>query len=211
MKDCGGIKKLEDAPRHLRTKERFNVNVQPLALPESPDEMFEFLGVPKALHNAAYASRISFQWKAHWAAWKPRAEDAPPLTPLQVHNYWTSLESSVKELTSLGCYHWRRPVTSASVERVYSALTAMDEPKRRSMEVRTLRHTLFLRGNWRIVVALAQRLADEITARSGAPGLAREQEAKAQLVAAAAADASRTRGCERGCSRWGERRRCAVG
>ena len=77
MKDCGGIKKLEDAPRHLRIKERFNVNVQPPALPESPDEMFEFLGVPKALHNAAYASRISFQWKAHRAAWKPRAEDAP--------------------------------------------------------------------------------------------------------------------------------------
>ena len=63
----------------------------------------------------------------------------------------------------------------------------MDQPKRRSMEARTLRHTLFLCGNWRIVIALAQRLADEITARSGAPGLAREQEAKAQLVAAAAA------------------------
>ena len=151
--------------------------------------MYAFLDVPEHLHNPAYASRISLQWAAHRAAWKPPAEDAPLLTPLHVHNYWANLEPSAKELSSLGCYHWRRPISSASVERVYSALTGMDhwQPKRRSMEVRTLRHTLFLRGYWRVVVALAQRLADEITAHSGVPGLAREQETKAKLVASAAA------------------------
>ena len=164
-------------------------NVQPPELPESPADMYAFLDVPEHLHNPAYASRISLQWAAHRAAWKPPAEDAPLLTPRHVHNYWANLEPSAKELSSLGCYHWRRPISSASVERVYSALTGMDhwQPKRRSMEVRTLRHTLFLRGYWRVVVALAQRLADEITAHSGVPGLAREQETKAKLVASAAA------------------------
>ena len=55
----------------------------------------------------------------------------------------------------------------SSVERIFSYLTALDTPARRSMERTTLEMILFLRANWRIVELLRLDLADALDAAEG--------------------------------------------
>ena len=54
-------------------------------------------------------------------------------------------------------------------ERIFSYLTALDTPQRRSMDVDTLTMILFLRANWRIVELLRIDLAALITAVEAPP------------------------------------------
>ena len=89
------------------------------------------------------------------------AAAAPPvLSQRTVHDYWAALAESAPELSRLALHSWLSPMSSASVERIFSLLTQLDTPERRSMERGTLEMILFLRANWRIVELLRLDLAD---------------------------------------------------
>ena len=77
-----------------------------------------------------------------------------------MHDYWAALAESAPELSRLALHSWLSPMSSASVERIFSLLTQLDTPERRSMERSTLEMILFLRANWRIVELLRLDLAD---------------------------------------------------
>ena len=89
------------------------------------------------------------------------AAAAPPvLSQRAVHDYWAALAESAPELSRLALHSWLSPMSSASVERIFSLLTQLDTPERRSMERSTLEMILVLRANWRIVELLRLDLAD---------------------------------------------------
>jgi hypothetical protein len=158
---AGGTVKLREALAGLELRERFNVNEALPGLPHTVVEMFNFLGVPDAERNPAMSVKLPLQWEAQRRLWK-----APPagtvLSNSAVFDYWSGQATTAPELSALATLHWLRPVSSATVERIYSLLTHMDIPSRRSMGQVMLKHQLFLAGNALLVTDLLHDFADSI-------------------------------------------------
>jgi len=216
MRDCAGAEKLEETIAALECKERFNLNVAPPALPDADsgaEGMFDFLGVDAVRRTPALAMRLRTQWDAHRSA--NRAPRGAPATadsaaaaaaavaaaapaaipsavpPRAVLRYWQATAAVSPDLSTLAIQHWLRPVSSCSVERVFSLLTLSDAPNRRSMGRDTLYDTLFLRGNQRIVDMLVQEEVDRQSQSLSRAGSARPAEAsKRRRVAVEAATAA---------------------
>ena len=108
----------------------------------------------------------------------------PVLSQRGVWDYWAALAVSAPELSCLALRSWLSPISSSSVERIFSYLTHLDTPDRRSMERSTLEMIFFLRANWRIVELLRLDLADSFEAAEGPAD--RVGEAAAGVATAAA-------------------------
>jgi hypothetical protein len=193
LDDSEGIKKLEATQKELEIKERFNLVAEPIVLSGNHVELYDKLGVPETLRGATYAARLISQWNEHRAAFKPLAEGSPIPTPKAVFDYWASIAGTSPELSVLALLHWVRPVSSASVERIYSLLTEMDSSRRQTMQRETMYNTLFLRGNWRVVQMLMSEMVAE-RAPKEAPGGARAEASRKRMRegSAAAMDALRS-------------------
>jgi len=137
-----------------------------------------------------FALRVRSQWAGHTAAYQPVLPGSPPRTPAQVDAYWQGLLAGAGDLAALALLHWRRPISSASVERAFSILTHMDTGTRRTMEESTEYDTLFLRANWRVVEILLQREADALAISHGHHKVESAIADKRKRVAMAAAAAS---------------------
>lgn len=160
------------------------------------------LGVPPSHSGVVKMTALRAQWAAHCRSWTAPPPAPPPtgrkkarfadgalsvLSQLAVWTYWQSLSASAPELSYVALLHWLSPISSTSVERIFSYLEDMDTPQRRSMDVTTLSMILFLRANWRIVQLLRINLAALITAAEAPPDRGAARAAAAMTAAAAAA------------------------
>ena len=167
-------------------------------------ELYKFFGVEKTLTTGVvYMLKLKMQWEAHCAAFVPRAADAPQMTKLEVYEYWEALSVAASELSGLATLHCLRPLSSASVERIFSLLSQIDTPSRRSMGPDMLYNTLFLRANWRVVDELLHEMGDEIRSLEKAATGARDSELRKRLrtaveSASASAAASASAGADAG-------------
>ena len=186
----------------LEVQQRFNINEKPAALPESDAACVVALGVPPSHSGVVKMTALRAQWLAHCRSWTAPPSAPPPtgrkkarfadgalcvLSPLAVWTYWQSLAASAPELSCVALLHWLSPISSASVERIFSFLEKMDTPQRRSMDVTTLSMILFLRANWRVVQMLRLDLAALISAAEAPPDRGAARAAAAMTAAAAAA------------------------
>ena len=204
---CPGRVKLNEAVDVLAQQQLFNINVQPVPLPETDEGFVKLFALPSPLRTFSKLMALRTQWGAHRASWtapagapagapahavrkkRKRAEEgeadaAPVLSQRGVWDYWAALAESAPELSRLALRSWLSPLSSASVERIFSYLTHLDTPDRRSMERSTLEMILFLRANWRIVELLRLDLADAFEAAEGPAD--RVGEAAAGVATAAA-------------------------
>lgn len=182
-----GLTKLKEAVGVLEVKERFNLTRAPPDLPTPIAQLWVFLGVPVDRQSYDFAERIRSQWEAHQLAFKPPPADSPPRTPKQVLRYWQQLETASPDLSALATAAWRVPVSAAPVERVFSLLTHMDAPTRRTMKEQTLYNTLFLRANWRIVDLLLTQAADEMSLPDAGKAAGKRRRSEAASAAGMAA------------------------
>ena len=159
VKKAEGTKKLKEALNGLDIRERFNVNNRPAALPPSISELWPFFGVPK--QSPGVAQKLKTQWQAHCDAWKPPAPGVV-FSNCAVFKYWDDLTATSPELAEIATLQWLRPISSASVERIYSILTHMDVPTRRTMVGTSLIQLLFLAGNAHIVGDLLHEFAESV-------------------------------------------------
>ena len=154
-----GTKKLQEALDGLDIRERFNVNFHPAELPANLNDLFAFFDVPIDKRTPALAIILTRQREAHVKEWR-----APPpgviFSNKAVFTYWADLATTARELSDFATLQWRRPISSASVERIYSILTHMDNPTRRSMGRTLLEQLLFLAGNARVVSGLLHEFAE---------------------------------------------------
>ena len=75
--------------------------------------------------------------------------------------YCADLATTAWELSDFATLQWRRLISSASVERIYSILTHMDDPTRHSMARALLEQLLlFLAGNACVISGLLHELAE---------------------------------------------------
>lgn len=201
VKTCHGRKKLEEALRGLEVRDRFGLDTRPEDLPLTNNDLFNLLGVPLLKQNFGTAMQLRTAWRAHQKAWD--AQDAKaawtPQSPAAVFKHWARFgekgDAVSTLLAELALAHWLRPLSSASVERIYSILTNMDAPTRRSMKKVTLINTLFLRGNAGILNDLLHEFAAGIrgnAAAASAKSLESRQKAQARAAAASAAAAVAT-------------------
>ena len=128
---CQGLAKLDSALEARNFKRQFMLAEAPALLPE-PDATFALLGVPEEERSMSTFGRLIADWDVHTATAskippKTRTVRAPPC-----HG------SSLKNLTA--------PLSSASVERVFSILTDMDDSTRATTLPETLEHVLFIRA-----------------------------------------------------------------
>ena len=172
----------------LEQQQLFNINAQPIELPAGEAEFIKRFGLPKSLQGFSNLAKLRMQWAAHRASWtapavalpaaapaagvkrKRGARDAgalPVVSQRNVWDYWAALAASAPELSRVALRSWLSPVSSTSVERIFSYLKALDSPSRRSMERTTLEMILFLRANWRIVELLRLDLADAFDTAEG--------------------------------------------
>lgn len=84
----------------------------------------------------------------------------------------------------------RRPLSSVSVERVYSIPTDMDEPTRRSMSRTMLEQLLFLAGNAHVVGDMLHEFAESARRPTEAAVVSGLQKRRAADATAAASGAS---------------------
>jgi hypothetical protein len=89
------------------------------------------------------------QWEAHRASW---VQPVQALTAAEIYAYWERLLPSAPELSELAIKQWLKPISSGTVERVYSILSDMSESKAQQMKRDTLYFTLYLRANNQHVV-----------------------------------------------------------
>ena len=110
--------------------------------------------------------------------------------------YWESLTPVAPHLVKIALDNLLKPDTSASVERVFSTLTDMDDPQRQTMDEATLVNTLFLRCNKSVVAGLVSATASETRAavrlmpQESATQVARREAAFAAASVAVAASAA---------------------
>ena len=94
-----------------------------------------------------------------------RAMEKPPFTSvLQCATFWSTAKnvSSFPTLSKLAIRHLSRPPNNAGVERVFSILTNLDRPNRRSFKLKSLESVLFLRCNSQLVTKLGQVYAKRV-------------------------------------------------
>lgn len=164
MKKCAGTIKLSEAVTLLKEKDAFALGAKPAAIPAGDTgRLRELLGVAKAETRAAYINKLAMQWDEHCAAWKP---PAAVLTPGSVHEYWAMLNAASPELSALARHHLLRPVSSVCAERVFSHLTAMDQPRNQRTSATTLRTLLMLRANRPLMESV---LADQAAITAAKP------------------------------------------
>ena len=188
LRECAGREKLEEAVAQLKIKELYNLTTDPLEMPASNAQMYAEYGVPSDAQSFSFAAKFREQWALHRAAFVPLPVGSAPPSPAAVYDYWTALSASCPELGRVALHHWLTPVSSCSVERIFSFLTAMDVANRQRMDKQTLYNTLFLRGNQHIVDLLLQRGADAVMpSASGLSAKRAAEKRKAQGSAAAAA------------------------
>ena len=110
--------------------------------------------------------KLRTQWAAPVAAWRPQ----PPgvIFPNKaVVKYWADLrKNNASELSDIATLQWRRPISSASVERICSILTRMDDAMLRPMGRTLLEQLHFLAGNARVVSGLLLHVFAESTRRA---------------------------------------------
>ena len=208
---CPGRAKLNEAVEVLAQQQLFNINCRPVELPVEDKEFITLFGLPAPLQVFSNLVLLRTQWGAHRAAWAApggapagalagaarkrkragvdEADAVPVLSQRGVWDYWAALAVSAPELSRLALRSWLSPISSSSVERIFSYLTHLDTPDRRSMERSTLEMILFLRANWRIVELLRLDLADTFEAAEGPADRVGEA---AAVIATAAAVAMRS-------------------
>ena len=187
---AAGHANLDECLAALKAKEMFNINFKPEALPLSDTDMFGFLDVDNDLRTPSLAAQVRAQWKTHVEKWK---EPASPMSLTAMWGYWESLTPVAPHLVMIALGNLLKPDTSASVERVFSTLTDMDDPQRQTMDETTLVNTLMLRCNKHVVAQLVSTMASEARAavrmmpQESAAQVERREAAFAAAAAAVAA------------------------
>jgi hypothetical protein len=190
---AAGHANLDECLTALRSKELFNVNVKPEALPMSDSDMFSLLDVDIDERSPSLAAQVRAQWKTYTEKWK---EPASPVSLMASWEYWESLTPVAPHLVKIALDNLLKPDTSASVERVFSTLTDMDDPQRQTMDEATLVNTLFLRCNKSVVAGQVSATASETRAavrlmpQESATQVARREAAFAAASVAVAASAA---------------------
>lgn len=176
--------KLDEALKELRIKERFNLRgIQDEVPTGEVDKLFSFFGLKRSLDNTlAYVAKLRSQWEAHRASFRPRTSDQTPFSPKEVFEYWQRLRTTSADLSELVCSILLRPPSSACVERIFSYLTKMDIPSRRTMGPEMLYATLYLRGNWHIVRHLLTQIGDSIRASEVSASKERDEESRKRMM-----------------------------
>lgn len=171
---CRGLEKLEESLAALKLRQRFALVGDPEPL-TAAGTCHAFFGLPKPDHSLE--SRLSSQWHRHTSALaRVSNEDRAKLEhPQQVYEYWRRQEATMPELSSVALTHWVRPISSASVERVFSTLTNMDDAQRQRMTGATLTSMLFLRANWRIMHTMKRDAALRVVSLDGRPAALRDE------------------------------------
>jgi len=158
VKRCQGAAKLAEAITGQEVKRRFMLHTAPSVLPVKNDDMFAYLGVPVAMRTFANATKL----RAEWAVFQ-RDFVVPASRPSlkQAAEFWVSMmdASCMPTVAVIALRHLTAPMSSASVERVFSILTDMDTAKTRKMKPRTVARTLFLRANKKVVRGLLDKQA----------------------------------------------------
>jgi hypothetical protein len=170
-----GLVKTTEALRALDVKFQYDIAVKPTPLPKSGaqavisnSDLLAFFAVPEGwasshgTTNHLLLSNLHLQWISHCNKWLPPTASSAPYTPSDVYEYWRMLAAGAKELSELAIHHWSSPVSNAAPERVFSILTHMDDPRRRTMEHLSLENQLFLRANNTIVSELGSTLVSNI-------------------------------------------------
>lgn len=184
--DAACQEKLTECLDSLAGKEMFNTNVAPALLPSTDAALFDLLGVPSAERSPARSALLRSQWKSYVGTWKP------PARPVSAHEgwlFWESLAPAAPDLVEVALDNLLKPDTSGSVERIFSAVTHMDDCKRQTMDTHTLVNTLLLRCNQGVVAHLVKEAAN--ARRAGVRLVPQESVARvAQREAAFAAAAA---------------------
>lgn len=165
-----GMAKLKEALSGQRVRRRFSLDCTPEKRPTFPstatdveqaNAWWDFFGIPEKGRSVSHLLILQRQWEAH----STKLEPIPDATPMQVHSYWVAAKANgLEALASCALRHWHRPLSSASVERIFSHLTDMDDGGRRRMQSPTLHNDLFLRGNSRVMRYLLALRATEVSA-----------------------------------------------
>ena len=150
MSEAKGMEKLEACVEALCTSERFSLAEAPKDFPVdscifdafgfkqegcSRDGTLEDVGILEAA------------WKAHAQSWRPDIHGK--YTTAEAIEYWERVakSSSTSHLGNAALHALLRPTSAAACERIFSFLTPMDSPNRRSMGSELLCDLLMLRGN----------------------------------------------------------------
>ena len=160
VSQCPSLPKLGVTIDKLRIKERFGLDEAPPAFPAGGD-IFAFLGHDDTGRTFNASVTLRAQWDEHCRTYVLRGKDDPLMAPVDLVGFWLSRRQAAPELSTLALGHLARPVSSACVERVFSYLTHMDTPYRRSMGAVNLKNILYVRGNWRSVRAIMAEFANK--------------------------------------------------
>jgi hypothetical protein len=196
---CAALPKLQAVLKRLRLRDHFSLNAVPPALLDTPNaELQAIMGV-RGLHAFGEAAKFRQQWSAHregLVLGLQQRDGKPPasVSDTEAYKYYAGIASEAPLLATAGRRALTVPVSSASCERVFSLLTHLDTPSRRSMSADTLRHLLLLRANSHVArrllaeQAAAVGVARNAAALTGPEGARlRAQQAQASTQAAAIA------------------------
>ena len=172
--ECAAMDKVSESVDHLDKKFLYDPRTRPyeLSTTASESEVFKYLGIPETwceehdLTSYSFSNKLVAQWNLYVKKWKEPPKGSH-FTPSQVNDFWLDMESESKELADIALLNWAAPINAAGTERVFSIVTAMDQPHRAGMKEETFLQTLYLRGNRRSVVALATDAALDVTLAKG--------------------------------------------
>ena len=196
---CAALPKLQAVLKRLRLRDHFSLNAVPPTLLDTPNgELPAIMGV-RGLLAFGETAKFRQQWSAHregLVLGLQQRDGKPPasVSDAEAYKYYAGIASEAPLLAAAGRRALTVPVSSASCERVFSLLTHLDTPSRRSMSADTLRHLLLLRANSHVARRLlAEQAAAVGVARSAAAltgpegARLRAQQAQASTQAAAIA------------------------
>ena len=222
LSSCAGRAKLEEALAGLVPRSNYMKLARPGAALHSdadPKRCRKFLGAPKEVKD----STVVAEYDALRDYLQARDDELVIVTPASSSSssagasssgrepnpatkalvsalaFWEGLdasESSYPTICKLAVKNILRPVSSASVERIFSVLTRMDAPTRSNLVETSVHNLLFLQGNFAVVKELldaeAARLPLGIMEESNdaEEGVKRRKTAEASAATAAAAAAT---------------------
>jgi hypothetical protein len=141
----------------LRCRETFNLNNPPSSTPVDDSAFFAMIGSGPV--DWSVGTLMRSQWEAHRASW---VQPVQALTAAEIYAYWERLLPSAPELSELAIKQWLKPISSGTVERVYSILSDMSESKAQQMKRDTLYFTLYQRSNQHVVDMLVKEHAETL-------------------------------------------------
>ena len=168
--DSAALKKMDAALKNVDVKFRYDINVKPSAAPDDFLSACDFFGVDETWVKryaapgtslATYINNCRDEWKSHCAGWTPPPVDGH--APSSVYAYWDDLRAALPSLVPVALHHYSSPLSGCASERTFSIFTDMDKPKARRTKEPTLKSTLFLRANARLVEEGASNLAADIS------------------------------------------------